>query len=124
MRLTRRAALAGLGALALPSVAQAIEQTRFPVGISARPIAAFEPRRPDQRRFGALQFRGGLVLSSGHPRFGGRKASPARKPSALPGVTGVEVDLKAGTVRVDGEADRAAVTAAIEDAGYDVVQPA
>ena len=40
----------------------------------------------------------------------------------LPGVTGVEVDLKAGTVRVDGEADRAAVAAAIENAGYDVVQ--
>lgn len=39
-------------------------------------------------------------------------------------MTGVEVDLKAGTVRVDGEADRAAVAAAIEDAGYDVVQPA
>jgi len=71
MRLTRRAALAGLGALALPGAAQAIEQTRFPVGISARPIAAFEPRRPEQRRFGALQFRSGLVLSSGHPRFGG-----------------------------------------------------
>lgn len=71
MRLTRRAALAGLGALALPAAAQAIEQTRFPVGVSARPIAAFEPRRPEQRRFGALQFRSGLVLSSGHPRFGG-----------------------------------------------------
>ncbi|MGX1743527.1 esterase-like activity of phytase family protein [Bosea sp. NPDC055353] len=71
MRLTRRAALAGLGALALPGAAQAIEQTRFPVGISARPIMAFEPRRPEQRRFGALQFRSGLVLSSGHPRFGG-----------------------------------------------------
>ena len=42
----------------------------------------------------------------------------------VPGVTGVEVDLKAGTVRVDGEPDRAAVAAAIEDAGYDVVQPA
>lgn len=42
----------------------------------------------------------------------------------LPGVTGVEVDLKAGTVRVDGEPERAAVAAAIEDAGYDVVQPA
>ncbi|MUL66902.1 heavy metal transporter [Mycobacterium sp. CBMA 234] len=42
----------------------------------------------------------------------------------LAGVTGVEVDLKAGTVRVDGEPDRAAVAAAIEDAGYDVVQPA
>ena len=71
MRLTRRAALAGLGALALPGAAQAIEQTRFPVGVTARPIAAFEPRRPEQRRFGALQFRSGLVLSSGHPRFGG-----------------------------------------------------
>lgn len=71
MRLTRRAALAGLGAFALPGAAQAIEQTRFPVGVSARPIAAFEPRRPEQRRFGALQFRSGLVLSSGHPRFGG-----------------------------------------------------
>lgn len=42
----------------------------------------------------------------------------------LAGVTGIEVDLKAGTVRVDGEPDRAAVAAAIEDAGYDVVQPA
>ncbi len=71
MRLTRRAALAGIGAFALPGAAQAIEQTRFAVGVSVRPIAAFEPRRPDQRRFGALQFRGGLVLSSGHPRFGG-----------------------------------------------------
>ena len=71
MRLTRRAALAGLGALALPSAAQAVEQTRFPIGVSARPITAFEPRRPEQRRFGALQFRSGLVLSSGHPRFGG-----------------------------------------------------
>ncbi|WP_293807757.1 esterase-like activity of phytase family protein [uncultured Bosea sp.] len=71
MRLTRRAALAGLGALVLPGAARAAEQTRFPVGISARPLSAFEPRRPEQRRFGALQFRSGLVLSSGHPRFGG-----------------------------------------------------
>ena len=46
---------------------------------------------------------------------------------ALAGIAGlsrIEVDLKAGTVRVDGEPDRAAVAAAIEDAGYDVVQPA
>ncbi|WP_293802136.1 esterase-like activity of phytase family protein [uncultured Bosea sp.] len=71
MRVTRRAALAGLGALALPGAVRAAEQTRFPVGISARPLSAFEPRRPEQRRFGALQFRSGLVLSSGHPRFGG-----------------------------------------------------
>ncbi|RYE32683.1 MAG: twin-arginine translocation pathway signal [Hyphomicrobiales bacterium] len=71
MHLTRRAALAGCAALALPCAAEAVEQTRFAVGVSARPIAAFEPRRPEQRRFGALQFRSGLVLSSGHPRFGG-----------------------------------------------------
>lgn len=71
MHLTRRAALAGLGTLALPGTARAVEQARFPVGISARPIAAFEPRRSEQRHFGGLQFRSGLVLSSGHPRFGG-----------------------------------------------------
>ena len=71
MRFTRRAAIAGFGALALPGAARAIEQTRFPVAVSARPISAFEPRRPEQRRFGALQFRSGLVLSSSHPRFGG-----------------------------------------------------
>ncbi len=71
MRLSRRGLLAGLGALALPGAAQAVELARFPVDIGARRITAFEPRNPDKRRFGALQFRGGLVLSCGHPRFGG-----------------------------------------------------
>lgn len=71
MRLDRRHLLAGLAGLALPRQAQASEQTRFPVEISARRISAFEPRSPDKRRFGALQFRGGLVLSCSHPRFGG-----------------------------------------------------
>ena len=40
--------------------------------------------------------------------------------SALPGVTAVDVDLAAGAVRVEGTPDTAAVTTAIEDAGYDV----
>jgi hypothetical protein len=73
MRLTRRAVMAGLGAAAgnLPSAAFAIEQTRLPITISARPIAAFEPRSPERTRFGQLVFRGGLVLSGSHPRFGG-----------------------------------------------------
>ena len=44
--------------------------------------------------------------------------------SALNGVTGVDVALAAGTVRVDGTADPAAVAAAIEDAGYVVAVPA
>lgn len=38
----------------------------------------------------------------------------------LPGVTAVDVALADGTVRVDGTPDLDAVTAAIEDAGYDV----
>jgi copper ion binding protein len=40
--------------------------------------------------------------------------------SALPGVTDVDVDLGAGTVRVSGTTDAVRVEAAIEDAGYDV----
>ncbi len=40
--------------------------------------------------------------------------------SPLPGVTGVDVALAAGTVRVEGTSDARAVAAAIEDAGYDV----
>ena len=43
--------------------------------------------------------------------------------SPLPGVTAVDVALEAGTVRVDGSPDVAAVSAAIEDAGYDVTTP-
>ncbi|CAN7563051.1 heavy-metal-associated domain-containing protein [Mycobacterium frederiksbergense] len=38
----------------------------------------------------------------------------------LAGVTSVDVDLSGGTVTVDGTADAGAVTAAIEDSGYDV----
>ena len=40
--------------------------------------------------------------------------------SPLPGVTAVDVALADGTVRVEGSPDVAAVTAAIEDVGYDV----
>jgi copper chaperone CopZ len=44
--------------------------------------------------------------------------------SPLPGVTGVDVALAAGTVRIDGTPEEGAVVAAIEDAGYDVVPSA
>jgi len=40
--------------------------------------------------------------------------------AGLAGVTGVEVDVAARTVRVDGDADDAAIRAAIDEAGYDV----
>lgn len=42
--------------------------------ISAKPIAAFETGDPSRRRFGALEFRGGLVLTSSNRSFGGFSA--------------------------------------------------
>jgi hypothetical protein len=41
------------------------------IDVSATPIATFEPRNPSQTRFGALEFRGGLVLTSNYKAFGG-----------------------------------------------------
>ncbi len=43
-----------------------------------------------------------------------------RAVSALPGVSGVAVDLAGGRVRVDGATDPAQVQTAIEDEGYRV----
>lgn len=42
---------------------------------------------------------------------------------AVPGVTGVRVDLATGTVVVEGDAadDQDAITAAVEEAGYQVI---
>jgi hypothetical protein len=73
MRLTRRSALGGLGALAVSpcALAEASETGAIPVAVSARPIAAFEPRSPEKTRFGQLTFRSGLVLTGSHSRFGG-----------------------------------------------------
>jgi hypothetical protein len=41
------------------------------IDVSAVPITTFEPRNPSRTRFGALEFRGGLVLSSNAKTFGG-----------------------------------------------------
>lgn len=43
-----------------------------------------------------------------------------REVSPVPGVSDVRVDLDAKTVTVTGEADDAAVRAAIDEAGYEV----
>ncbi|MBC2644867.1 MULTISPECIES: heavy-metal-associated domain-containing protein [unclassified Rhodococcus (in: high G+C Gram-positive bacteria)] len=40
---------------------------------------------------------------------------------SVPGVTGVEVDLQAGTVTAAGTSTDSAVTEAISEAGYEVV---
>ena len=63
------------GAIAMPAEAQrtAVDP---PVGIvvDAKPIAAFSARAPEQRRFGMVEYLGGLELKSSHPQFGGFSA--------------------------------------------------
>jgi hypothetical protein len=91
---TRRRVLnftaAGLSVAAMPGVARAQLATQpqpkraardefsvaAPVAIevNARPIAAFDPRDPQRKRFGALEYRSGLVLTSRFPGFGGLSA--------------------------------------------------
>ncbi|MBW7961530.1 esterase-like activity of phytase family protein [Bradyrhizobium sp. BR 10261] len=73
-------AAAGFSTLALPRLAQAQARpaqlehaVNEPVGIevNARPIPFFEPRDRSRVRFGSLQYRSGLVLTSPHRGFGG-----------------------------------------------------
>ena len=42
-----------------------------PIEVNARPIASFDPRDSSHVRFGSLQYRSGLVLTSAFPGFGG-----------------------------------------------------
>jgi hypothetical protein len=52
------------------------------IEVQARPLDGFEVRDPSRRRFGALEFRGGLVLTSPYREFGGLsglKVSPDGK---------------------------------------------
>ncbi len=44
------------------------------IEITATPITSFDNRDPTRIRFGNLEFRGGLELSSRHPAFGGISA--------------------------------------------------
>jgi len=81
-RQSRRAVLAGLAAgaglgLVPPLRALAADDGPEPpstpesLEINARPIPHFDRSRPEVKRFGALEFRGGLVLNSPSPNFGG-----------------------------------------------------
>jgi hypothetical protein len=42
-----------------------------PIRVDATPISSFSRAEPDRRRFGQLEFRGGLALTSNSDRFGG-----------------------------------------------------
>ena len=77
-----RTAFGGIVAISLaltiiaPVLAQAPRQ-QYParqIEIRSHAIAAFDPREPNRTRFGALEFRGGLVLESPHREFGGLSA--------------------------------------------------
>jgi hypothetical protein len=69
--------LAGAGAALAPTWGRAEDKDPPPptsiesLEIDARPIRHFERGRPEVKRFGQLEFRGGLVLSSSSASFGG-----------------------------------------------------
>lgn len=67
-------ALAGLVVLSAGPVVpkpKELPLTPVPIEVRAAPIMAFERGTSERLRFGALEFRGGLVLSSDYPGFGG-----------------------------------------------------
>jgi len=61
---------AGAYALAAPRYSQALT----PIAVEATPIVSFDNRDPTRVRFGALEFRGGLALTSSYEPFGGISA--------------------------------------------------
>jgi hypothetical protein len=90
-KLSRRRLLklsaAGLSAIAAPSIVRAQSAMEPParpaavdehsvtaaasIEVKARPIPFFDPRDRSHVRFGSLEYRGGLVLTSSFPGFGG-----------------------------------------------------
>lgn len=81
MRQPRSGWLAALALLAVSIAATAaVAQTRrhaaveTPIVIKAEPIESFDSREPARTRFGRLEFRGGLVLTSDDRNFGGISA--------------------------------------------------
>lgn len=60
--------------LAAPALPQPAPAPPARIEIKAKAIENFESRDPARKRFGALEFRGGLELSSPHREFGGLSA--------------------------------------------------
>jgi hypothetical protein len=72
--------IAGIAACAAVAIAVPADAQRGRVDapsrimVDARPIAGFNVSAPDQRRFGTLEFVGGIELTSSHSEFGGFSA--------------------------------------------------
>jgi hypothetical protein len=80
----------GLSAIAAPAIVRAQSATQRPaksaaidehsvtapatIEVKARPIPSFDPRDRSHVRFGSLEYRSGLVLTSAFPGFGGLSA--------------------------------------------------
>ena len=62
-------AFAFLLAVAVAPFAQSLPSG--PIRVDVTPITSFSRTEPDRRRFGQLEFRGGLALTSNSDRFGG-----------------------------------------------------
>ncbi len=58
----------------VPNVARNIAEPATRIEVRAQPIEAFDPRDVARTRFGALEFRGGMILTSPNKRFGGLSA--------------------------------------------------
>ncbi len=67
----RLLAAAVLAFLVVPVFAQTRPDPPQRIDVRAIPITSFDAREPDRRRFGALEFRGGLELNSSYKDFGG-----------------------------------------------------
>ena len=68
---------AALLLVSLPVAAQPTPRAAEPpirIELRTRPILAFEPRDPSRQRFGQLDFRGGIELTSPYKEFGGVSA--------------------------------------------------
>ncbi|MFL5087466.1 MAG: esterase-like activity of phytase family protein [Xanthobacteraceae bacterium] len=87
---TRRTVLAIVAAALLlpPSVGRAepdkprVAEPPVRIEVRARPILSFEPRDPSRHRFGQLEFRGGVELTSSYKEFGGVSAIRVRPDGA------------------------------------------
>ena len=75
--LTRRKLLGGLATVgagltvSLPASRAEVVADTHSIDIDAQPIASFARGETNRRRFGELEFRGGLLLTSSSPHFGG-----------------------------------------------------
>ncbi|MFL5090535.1 MAG: esterase-like activity of phytase family protein [Xanthobacteraceae bacterium] len=87
---TRRTLLAIVAAALLlpPGVGRAepdkprVAEPPVRIEVRARPILSFEPRDPSRHRFGQLEFRGGVELTSPYKEFGGVSAIRVRPDGA------------------------------------------